>query len=249
MADDFYLDVPQDSTSTQEFRSSTEQIPTDDLVEQLTGGSISGVVAKQVFDSKFGEVKALASRYSLGILHTHLDQEPKEVLYRLRDSFNPLRRNTSLLEAPDLYGPLMTVITLILFLNFAFISKGSFSLGMTKLGKSVGISLSFWLISTITLWFTFYLLQALTPMVLLASVTGYSMVSYCVIVLSWIGFRGTFLFPFLFLSVIISSSTLGRQLFEVHTDRSPAQNVGYIVGVAGAFVHFAFGLILVNMIL
>ncbi|KAL0232791.1 hypothetical protein GEMRC1_011538 [Eukaryota sp. GEM-RC1] len=149
---DVFVDLP---TSKQPSDDTVEQIDTDDLLSQITGSSLRATVARQVFSSQVSGFKSVAS---IDKMKPHFDVEPPTILNRLLGSFTLYQKGQSIKDTPDLYGPLMAVITLVALLHIRFQQHStSFAAGVTKIGRALGLSAGFWIMFSLGIWFALFL--------------------------------------------------------------------------------------------
>ncbi|KAL0217718.1 hypothetical protein RCL1_008298 [Eukaryota sp. TZLM3-RCL] len=239
---DIVLELPQ--TPRAQFSASPEDIDTEHLVDSIV--SSTGVtVAKQLFSSSTASVRSFASSYTIDSLRPHFDIEPKMILRRALASFQFYEKPSDLLDQPDLYTPLMTILTFIVLVYFGLQgSKASSPIGITFLSRSITLAFSYWIVVSLATWFTAYTLGTSFTLIYSFALIGYSMISYCIVLLLSFVFSGS-VFTFLgFICFAASGATLVSSLYHVSTHK----NSGLIFGAVEMLIHVCFGIFVIKYV-
>ncbi|KAL6062578.1 Protein yipf3 [Balamuthia mandrillaris] len=154
------------------------------------GGSSSGAfsfsdnqlvyqVAGRVFETAKNQSLLNLSGY-LDHIRPYFDVEPKTVARRLGRSLVP-RPSSELLEgSPDLYGPLVLVLTLVavllmeMKLNHVSVKEG------TLMGTSFAVCFTYWLVASFVCKFIAYLCSMQLSTLEALALIGYGLFGYCI---------------------------------------------------------------------
>ncbi|XP_078492299.1 protein YIPF3-like isoform X1 [Ciona intestinalis] len=187
------MSVVDDSSGTSSFEDVGEQInkmgkesdPSNvDLMTGI-GGNLGKAVAGQMWENGQQQARKMIDIYAnIDILRPYFDIEPKELLLKLGHSFVPLRTlSTPQKISGELYGPLMTVFTLIAILLMNMKTSGTVLEQGTLMGTAFGVCFGYWWGVAGFIYFLSYICNTYISIVQCLSMLGYGMVSHCVILL------------------------------------------------------------------
>lgn len=169
---------------TQHYRDNGGQESDPSLMTGL-GSGIGKAVADQFLQSGRQQARKMFDLYgNIDILRPYFDVEPKVLLNRLFTSFIPLRSLSSPQKIPsELYGPLMTVFTLVAILLMTMKASGTVLQQGTLMGTAFGVCFGYWFGVSGLMYFLAYLCNTYVSVVQCLSLLGYGMVSHCIILL------------------------------------------------------------------
>lgn len=149
------------------------------------GGGLGKVVADQFLQSGRQQARKIFDVYgNIDILRPYFDVEPKVLLNRLMKSFVPIRSLSTPQKIPsELYGPLMTVFTMVAILLMTMKASGTVLQQGTLIGTAFGICFGYWFGVSGLMYFLAYLCNTYISIVQCLSLLGYGMVSHCIILL------------------------------------------------------------------
>ncbi|XP_077968541.1 protein YIPF3-like [Styela clava] len=149
------------------------------------GGGIGKVVADQFLQSGRQQARRIFDLYgNIDILRPYFDVEPKILANRLLYSFVPVRSLATPQKIPsELYGPLMTVFTMVAILLMTMKASGTVLQQGTLMGTAFGICFGYWVGVSGFMYFLAYLCNTYISLVQCLSLLGYGMVSHCIILL------------------------------------------------------------------
>nr|CAB3267825.1 protein YIPF3-like [Phallusia mammillata] len=148
-------------------------------------GNLGKVVADQMWQSGQQQAKKMIDVYgNIDILRPYFDIDPKTLLWRCAYSFVPLKNLSTAQKIPsELYGPLMTVFTLIAILLMNMKTSGTVLQQGTLMGTAFGICFGYWFGVSGFMYFLAFLCNAYISIVQCLTLLGYGMISHCVILL------------------------------------------------------------------
>jgi hypothetical protein len=121
---------------------------------------------------------------NIDLLRPYFDVEPKILVQRLISSFIPIKTFSTPQKIPgELYGPLMTVFTLIAVLLMNMKTSGTVLQQGTLMGTAFATCFGYWFGISSLMYFIAYICKAYISAVQCLSLLGYGMVSHCVILL------------------------------------------------------------------
>lgn len=164
--------------------SENQKIPAE---AALLGGALSGglgkVVVDQVWQSGSQQAKKILDIYgNIDLLRPYFDVEPNVLLQRVARSFVPVKSFSTPQKIPsELYGPLMTVLTLIAILLMSMKTSGTVLQQGTMMGTAFATCFGYWFGISGLMYFLAYICNAYITIVQCLSLLGYGMISHCII--------------------------------------------------------------------
>jgi len=159
--------------------------PNSPAMSDAFGGPLGKVVADQLLQSGQQQARKMIDLYAnIDLLRPYFDIEPKVLIQRLISSFIPARTFSTPHKIPgELYGPLMTVFTLIAILLMNMKTSGTVLEQGTLMGTAFATCFGYWFGISGLMYFMAYICNAYITAVQCLSLLGYGMVSHCMILL------------------------------------------------------------------
>lgn len=188
------MSTVDDSSATSSFEdvhdelkeAKTDEANQDDafITGPLAGG-LGKVVADQVWQSGSQHAKKIFNVYgNIDLLRPYFDVEPNILLQRVAKSFVPIRSLSTPQKIPsELYGPLMTVLTLIAILLMSMKTSGTVVQQGTMMGTAFATCFGYWFGISGFMYFLAYICNAYITIVQCMSLLGYGMISHCIVLL------------------------------------------------------------------
>jgi len=185
-----------DSSATSSFEDVNDQLKESEamgekldensfLTGSLVGGSLGKAVADQVWQNGSQQAKKIFNVYgNIDLLRPYFDVEPNILLQRAARSFVPIKSFKTPQKIPsELYGPLMTVLTLIAILLMNMKTSGTVLQQGTMMGTAFATCFGYWFGISGVMYFLAYICNAYITVVQCLSLLGYGMISHCIILL------------------------------------------------------------------
>eukprot|EP00043_Microstomoeca_roanoka_P002689 m.39786 g.39786 ORF g.39786 m.39786 type:complete len:271 (+) comp11654_c0_seq1:285-1097(+) len=209
----------------------------------LDVNSVTAAVGSQMLRSGSESASKLVSTYArIDVLRPYFDLDPKDLRQRLLQSIWPRFTRQQQVIAADMYGPIMLALTLSAVLLLSMKSTGHILRREgTLIGTSFAVSFGYW-ISLAGIMYAFgFIFNTNVTVIELLAVTGYSLFSYCVVLLSSHLMSGHLDFYVAWLTF----GTLGAlRLGLVLRSRTPDAKQGMIVFAAATAIHLFYVLYL-----
>eukprot|EP00455_Lapot_gusevi_P040699 TRINITY_DN462_c0_g1_i1.p1 TRINITY_DN462_c0_g1~~TRINITY_DN462_c0_g1_i1.p1 ORF type:complete len:263 (+),score=54.57 TRINITY_DN462_c0_g1_i1:53-841(+) len=243
--------------SSQDIELSFQDLPTNQRERReerspFLDSGLQSKLASQVVESVFETTKDRVSRAyaSIDILRPYFDVDVSLVLRRLVQSLIPRPRSRvtedpqtepvadpeQVLERPDLYGPLMLVLTLVSLLHYSMKLSHVNLVEGTLLSASLITCFSYWIGGSLMFASLGYLFDNRLSFVQILALTGYGLFSYCI----GIGVACVFpprVFYMVWICVAIPSAL---KMGFVYMAMAPQRKGGLATGVFVATVHVFF---------
>eukprot|EP01147_Barroeca_monosierra_P004709 gene4709-6816_t len=148
--------------------------------------SLTAAVGSQILQSSSKSASKLASTYGrIDVLRPYFDLEPKDLRQRLLNSLWPTFSRQPKVIAIDLYGPTMIALTLSAVLLLSMKHSGHvLRREGTLIGTSFAVSFGYWVTLTGIMYAFGFVFNTNVTILELLTVTGYSLFSYCIVLLT-----------------------------------------------------------------
>eukprot|EP01091_Cochliopodium_minus_P005471 TRINITY_DN15389_c0_g1_i1.p1 TRINITY_DN15389_c0_g1~~TRINITY_DN15389_c0_g1_i1.p1 ORF type:complete len:337 (+),score=86.69 TRINITY_DN15389_c0_g1_i1:62-1012(+) len=220
----------------------SENLATSLIGDSTIGKMVAGTIMKQTAEKT---KSILDSEKYVNYFTPFFDIEPLDVIHRLVFSIIPNSRKET--NEKDMYGPMMCVLTLMAILLMGMKINGDRVIEGTLIGSSFLISSSFWIGSSLFFYSLTYFFSINLGLAEILSKVGYSLFSYCIILLSFVfhfpsfsSFVGKHIFLFIFGG--LSSFTLSKYFASKST-----RQYFWVVGLIIFVTHFFFLVLFANV--
>mmetsp|Transcript_9813 Transcript_9813/g.13219 ORF Transcript_9813/g.13219 Transcript_9813/m.13219 type:complete len:307 (-) Transcript_9813:32-952(-) len=204
-----------------------------DLKDQLTSQ-----IAGNIFKDTSTKAKSFLNFYGhIDWIRPYFNVEPSDVLMRLLAAVLPGFKRDSDGTAPDLYGATMVVFTLTSIIMFTLKASATRLQDGTLMGAAFGLSFSYWSMSSFWYFAISYAMTMELSFLTILSVSGYSMIGFCLSLLPNLIHLPTIIsLTFFVIFGVLSASSLGYYFFT----KAPKQQSGMVAGALAFATHLIF---------
>ncbi|EDQ85501.1 uncharacterized protein MONBRDRAFT_29151 [Monosiga brevicollis MX1] len=224
--------------SDDEFGSEKPQGARSGLMDGLTS-AVGQQVAANMFEAGKQSAESVYSSYArIDLLRPYFDVEPADIRYRLLKSLWPQFSSVPQIIPADLYGPIMLAFTLSAILLLGMKAHGHVAAREgTLIGTAFAVAFGFWATLSTILYTLGFIFNTNVTAFELVALTGYSMFSYCIVLL--ISHLHLAEYDFYMAWLVIGSLAALRLGFALRS-RTPDGKQGIMVGVIAATVHWTY---------
>jgi len=218
----------------------TPQEPSALFSGTALGGQLSKAVADQVWQNGSQQARKLINVYgNIDLLRPYFDVEPNVLIKRVARSFVPIKTLSSPQKIPsELYGPLMTVLTLIAILLMSMKSSGTVLQQGTMMGTAFATCFGYWFGISALMYSLAYICNSYITIVQCLSLLGYGMVSHCVVLL--IGHLTNYTHTSFYLFWIFVAGASAARIVTMLLSRTIAKSQRLLLCVVVALFHMFF---------
>eukprot|EP00730_Choanoeca_flexa_P000474 TRINITY_DN10210_c0_g1_i2.p2 TRINITY_DN10210_c0_g1~~TRINITY_DN10210_c0_g1_i2.p2 ORF type:complete len:315 (+),score=23.81 TRINITY_DN10210_c0_g1_i2:1426-2370(+) len=208
------------------------------FVDSVTA-AVGEQVATNVFNAGKQQAETLYTSYArIDVLRPYFDVEPADIRYRLFKSIWPQFSRAPQVIAADLYGPIMLAFTLSAVLLLGMKAHGHTPQQEgTVIGTAFAISFGFWLTLVGLFYSLGFVFNTNISLFELASVTGYSLFAYCIVLT--ISHLHLAEYDFM-ISWLIIGTLSALRLGLVLRSRTPEPKQGILVGAIAGVIHWTY---------
>jgi len=241
------MSAVDDSSGTSSFeyvggdvKGKTQQEPSGFFSGTALGGQLGKAVADQVWQNGSQHARKLINVYgNIDLLRPYFDVEPNVLVKRVARSFIPVKTLSSPQKIPsELYGPLMTVLTLIAILLMSMKSSGTVLQQGTMMGTAFATCFGYWFGISALMYSLAYICNSYITIVQCLSLLGYGMVSHCVILL--IGHLTNYTHTTFYLFWIFIAGASAARIVTMLLSRTIAKSQRLLLCTVVAIFHMCF---------